>query len=188
MGKNRQFYFGYKYNYFFIFFIIFFTILITNIISADEIELKLDITDINYEKINEIYENENFLVSIYYINSEGLPIYQTDVEIEFNNKKYQILLENENPEIILNAPNVSKNSIFIIKASKTGFTSNYSNFTVINKLQLIIEPEDYTVNANNQFSVLVMDENRDPLENVKVAIQSYTGTQVQLQRGQVCTL
>ena len=155
--------------------ILFSNILVSNLAAAQEEELILDITDGSYEQINEIFEGEYFLVSTYILNESDIPTYQVNVKIEFDGKTYQIIAEGENPELLFEAPQVSEDTLFIIKASKVGFSSDNLTINVLNKPQLIITPDAYTVEANKQFSVIVTDENGKYIKGATVGIQSCTG-------------
>jgi len=146
-----------------------------NLVTAQDEGLILDVTNESYEQIGEIEEGEYFLVSTYILNESGFPTYQVGVEIEFNGKIYQINIEDENFEITIEAPPVSEDTMFTVKASKTGFMSDNVNITVLNKPQLIITPDSYTVEENKQFSVVVTDENGKSVAGVIVGIQSCTG-------------
>ena len=157
--------------------LLFSNIFISNLADAQEEELILDITGESYEQIDEIFEGEQFLVSTYILSESGLPTYQVGVEVEFNGKIYQITIEDENFEINIDAPQVSEDTMFTVKASKTGFTSDSVTINVLDKPQLIIIPDGnaYTVEANKQFSVKVTDENGKPVMGATVGIQSCTG-------------
>lgn len=146
-----------------------------NLVTAQEEGLILDVTNESYEQIGEIEEGKYFLVSAYILDEDNQPIYQTGVEIEFNGKTYQITIEDENFEITIEATQVPEDTMFTVKASKTGFMSDNVNITVLNKPQLIITPDSYTVEENKQFSVVVTDENGKSVAGVIVGIQSCTG-------------
>lgn len=143
--------------------------------NASENNLIFEITDESYEKISQIYENEYFLVSIYVLNNQNQPEYQTDVQIEFNNQLYNTVFNEGNPEIILQSPEVDAETKYLLKAAKDGYIAAYENITILNQPQLILVPEKYTVDAHDQFSILVIDENQNPVEDVIVGIQSYSG-------------
>ena len=147
----------------------------SNLVIAQEQRLILDVTNESYEHISDIEEGEYFLVSAYILDEDNQPIYQTGVEIEFNRKTYQITIEDENFEITIEATQVPEDTTFTVKASKTGFKSDNVNVTVLNKPQLIITPDSYTVEANKQFSVVVTDENGKFVGGATVGIQSCTG-------------
>ena len=146
-----------------------------NLVTAQEEGLILDVTNESYEQIGEIEEGKYFLVSAYILDEDNQPIYQTGVEIEFNGKTYQITIEDENFEITIEATQVPEDTMFTVKASKTGFMSDNVNITVLNKPQLIITPDSYTVEEKKQFSVVVTDENGKSVAGVIVGIQSCTG-------------
>lgn len=142
-------------------------------VSAQEKQLIIDVA-------KEVYESENFSVSVYDPNLENTSPYLINVLIEFNGKQYNITENDENREIILSAPQISKDAIFTITASKTGYNSAITNISVIkreaqNESQLVITPDGYTVDANKQFSVLVTDKTGNPIPGATVGIQSHTG-------------
>ena len=155
--------------------LLFSNIFSSNLVTAQEEELILDVTNESYEQIGEIEEDEYFLVSAYSLDEDNQPIYQIGVEIEFNGKIYQITIEDENFEIAIEAPQVSENTMFTVKTSKTGLMSDNVTITVLNKPQLIITPDAYTVEVNKQFSVVITDEDGKSIAGVTVGIQSCTG-------------
>jgi len=155
--------------------LLFLNIFGSNLAIAQEGGLVLDVTNKSYEQIDDIEEGEYFLVSTYVLNKSGLPTYQAGVEIEFNGKIYQITIEEENLEITIEAPQVSEDTMFTVKASKIGFISDNATINVLNKPQLTITPDSYTVEANKQFSVIITDENGKSVSGVTVGIQSFTG-------------
>jgi hypothetical protein len=143
-------------------------LLFSNIVVAQE-KLFIEVND-------EVYENEDFLVSAYILNESIFPIFQIDVEIEFNKTKYQIT--DESAVVSIKAPQVSKDTSYVIKASKNGYTSAETTITVIKKqLSLIItlDGSKYTVKTNEKFSVAVKDENDNPISGATVAIQGGIG-------------
>jgi len=155
--------------------LLFSNIFSSNLVTAQEEGLILDVTNESYEQIGEIEEGKYFLVSTYILDEDNQPIYQIGVEIEFNGKIYQITIEDENFEIAIEAPQVSEDAMFTVKASKTGFMSDNVTITVLNKPQLSITPDTYTVEANKQFSVVITDENGKSVAGATVGIQSCTG-------------
>ena len=155
--------------------LLFSNIFSSNLVTAQEEGLILSVINESYEQIGEIEEGKYFLVGTYILNESGLPTYQVGVEIEFNGKIYQITIEDENFEITIEAPQVSEDTMFTVKASKTGFMSDNVTITVLNKPKLIITPDTYTVEANKQFSVVVTDENGKSVAGATVGIQSCTG-------------
>ena len=142
-------------------------------VSAQEKQLIIDVAE-------EVYESENFSVSVYDPNLENASPYLINVLIEFDGRQYNITENDENREIILAAPQISKDAIFTITASKTGYKSAITNISVIeketqNESRLFITPDEYTVDANKQFSVLVTDETGKTISEVTIGIQSCTG-------------
>lgn len=149
-----------------------FVIISTNV-KAQEKQLIIDVE-------GEVYEEVNFTVSVYTINENDSPIYQIDVLIEFNNKFYDITAEN--PEISIMAPDISESSFFTIIASKMGYESAVTNISVvkteqgdIQQLIITLLDDDFIIDAGNQFSVLVTNRTGDPISEVTVGIQSFTG-------------
>ena len=125
------------------------SILIPYQVSAQEKQLIIDVT-------KEVYESENFSVSVYDPNLENASPYLINVLIEFDGKQYNITENDENREIILAAPQISKDAIFTITASKTGYESATTNISVIkketqNESQLVITPDGsiYTIDAKS---------------------------------------
>jgi len=155
--------------------LLFSNIFSSNLVTAQEEGLILSVINESYEQIGEIEEGEYLLISAYILDEDNQPIYQIGVEIEFNGKIYKITIEDENFEITIEAPQVSEDTMFTVKASKTGFMFDNATITVLNKPQLIITPDTYTVEANKQFSVVVTDENGKTVAGATVGIQSCTG-------------
>ena len=131
---------------------------IPNVLADQEDELVIYLTDENDNPISELYEEIHFKVSVYVLNESGKPDWLTEVDIKFNEKPYRITGE-EVVEITLQAPLVDGDTPFNISVSKEGYTSNYTILTVLNSAvelpQLIVTPEKWTVNVNEEFSVLV---------------------------------
>ena len=152
------------------------SILIPYQVSAQEKQLTIDVAE-------EVYESENFSVSVYDPNLENASPYLINVLIEFDGEQYNITENDENGEIILAAPQIYKDAIFTITASKTGYESTITNISVIkketqNESQLVITPDGsiYTIDANKQFSVRVTNKKTgDPIPGATVYIESYPG-------------
>jgi len=153
--------------------LIVFTISISHSATAQSDELIIDVTDVLDRQIDNIYEYEEFIVSVYTLDEEGVPHYQIDVYIGFDGKVYNIT--DESAEITLQAPEVTEDKSYTINTSKSGFVSNDTTILVKNKQQLKVIPDEFTVEANTQFSVLVTDETGTPISGATVGIQSYTG-------------
>ena len=147
-------------------------ILLSTSIKSQDNQLYLNIIDIKEEPINEIYEDEQFKVSVYIINDDHTPEFQQNVSVFYNGKTY--LLTDLDPEILLIAPIVTTNTILNITASKEGYKTINQTITILNKLSLKITPESYTLEANKRFSVVVTDEYDNPVSGVTVGIQSYS--------------
>lgn len=156
--------------------IIFFLFFVPNqTCQSESDQLVIEITNDSYEPIDEIYEQETFIVSVYILEEGGIPSYQTDVTIQFDENNYQIPSEGEDPEISIVAPEVTKDNDYVINASKNGYYSDSAILTVLDKIQLVIIPDSYTVEASKQFSVLVTDVYGQSISGVTVGIESYTG-------------
>lgn len=138
-------------------------LLFSNIVLAEEQQLFIDVND-------EVYENEDFLVSAYTLNQDNVPAYQIGVEIEFNSVPYNIT--DESAAVLIKAPQVSEDTSYVITASKGGYISAEATITVFNRQpKLSITLDSYTVKTNEKFSVVVNDENDDPVPGAAVAIQ-----------------
>jgi hypothetical protein len=124
--------------------------------------------------IDEVYELETFAVSVYTLQNQS-PEFLNNVTIHFNGAIFVISPDNENYEVILTAPDVDENSTFFITATKEGYVNTTKNITILPKRRLVITPDVYTVDANTQFSVLITDDNGQPVNGVTVAIESFIG-------------
>ena len=69
--------------------------------------------------LDEVEENEEFLVSVYTYNESLIPKTQNDVNITFQEIVYPLTEE----ILSLVSPSVDKDTDFLINASKTGFLS-----------------------------------------------------------------
>lgn len=150
--------------------------IISSSVAAQGEQLFIYMTNEDYEEIDEIYEGENFLVSTYTLNENSNPVYQIDVEIEFDGNTSQITTEY--PEIALKAPQISEDTPYIIKASKDGYISAERIIIILNKLpKLIVTLDKDSIEANEQFFVTVTDdtENKNPIADATVAIQDVFG-------------
>lgn len=157
--------------------IILITLLVSNIIiftaKSQEKQLHILITDENNKAINKIEEGTNFKISVYIENISNNIEFLTDVNIDFNNKTYHITPEDDNNEKIIKAPEVNKDTVFTISASKNNYTTNISNITVINKPKLVIIPQEYVINAGTKFSVEVKNADTEKkIEGATVYIQN----------------
>jgi len=154
-------------------FVVALSIFLPQQVNAQEKQLIIDV-------VSEVYEREKFSVSVYDPNLENASPYLINVLIEFNGKQYNISENDENREIIITAPQISKDAVFTITASKSGYKATTTNISVIkletqSKSQLFITPDDYTVDENKQFSVLVTNETGVVISKATVGIQSCTG-------------
>jgi len=143
-------------------------LLFSNIVVAQEPQLFIEVND-------EVYENEDFLVSAYTLDENDMPTFQIGVEIEFNGMPYTIT--DESAVVSIKAPQVSKDTSYVIKASKNGYNSSETTITVLDrqpKLSITLDGS-YTVKTNEKFSVVVEDENDNPISGATVAIQGGVG-------------
>ena len=144
-------------------------LLFSNITLAQGDQLNIYITDEEGYPIDNIDENDYFIISVYVFNESGVPEWKIDVDIEFNDIHYTI---DEYAEITLRAPEVDSDRSFVVYASKEGYNSSNNTITVLNKVikELQINTED-VVDGGNIFTVYVYDENGDPLSGVLIAIE-----------------
>lgn len=142
--------------------------IISSSVAAQGEQLIIDVVD-------EVYENEDFFVSVYIINNSGIPTFLIDVELVFNGYPYYITDQGSGVATI-QAPQVDEDTAYTITASKDGYTPAEETITILNKLpKLIVTLDKYTVNANEKFSVVVKDENENPIANATVVIQDVFG-------------
>lgn len=131
-------------------------------------QLIIDVAD-------EIYENEDFFVSVYIINNSGIPTFLVDVEIVFDGNSYYIT-DQGSGVVTIQAPQVDEDVEYVITASKDGYVSAEETINILNKLpKLIVTLDKYTVDANEKFSVVVKDEDENPVADATVAIQDVFG-------------
>jgi len=147
--------------------LIIFTISISHSAMAQSNEL------IIYAVDDTIYEREEFVVSVYTLDENDNAEFLIDFYIGFNEKIYHIT--DESAEITLQAPEVTEDKSYTINTSKSGFVSNDTTILVKNKQQLKVIPDEFTVEENARFSVLVEDESGTSISGATVGIQSYTG-------------
>ena len=124
--------------------------------------------------IDEVNEEEFFSVSVMDPEIIENSPWLIDVEIEFNGYIYEI---NDTAEIELQAPQVNEDTSYIIKASKEGYISANKTIIVLNEeiKLLFISHDDFVVDAGERFSITITenDKNGDPVEGVRIAIQSF---------------
>lgn len=125
---------------------------------------------------DEIYENTDFLVSIYILEN-NTPHYQIDTTVIFDNKTYEIIYDY--PELNLKSPNVENDSFFEIIASKDGYLTGKKNIKILNnilikpKLLITILNNKIIIEGDTYLSFLVTDEKGIPVENVTLGIQNH---------------
>jgi len=138
-------------------------------------ESSIMIIDLNQSTV---YSRENFTVSVYDPSIQNSTPYLVNVTIEFNDDYYEITEDTPGGELQLTAPLVTSKTTYEIFAFKQGYEP--SNTTLIVEpfpsYQLVITVGSYEVDANKAFSVLVTDENANPIPSVTVHIQGQTGT------------
>jgi hypothetical protein len=156
-----------------IFFQIFFLLLTNNIFANNNLYEKQLILDMPIE----IYEGQIFSISVYTFEN-NTPEYQINSTIFFNNKSYKIT--NENPELSIDAPNVIEDTIFEISATKYGYIETKAYILIKdinneNQSQIIITILDnnFYIEGNSYFLVLITDEKGTILPDVKISIKNY---------------
>lgn len=122
----------------------------------------------------EIYEGNNLCISVYTIKN-NTPYYQIDCIVIFNNNSYYLTYDE--PEINIEAPQVNEDTYFKIKAIKTGYISDEKYINIINienksKLIITLLDNDFIVEGNAYFSILITDEKGNPISNATIGIQS----------------
>ncbi len=147
---------------------------IVNFSNADEVNQN---NQLIIDSPMEVNEENNFYISVYTLKN-NTPFYQIDVKIIFDNKIYNITYDE--PEIIIKAPNVNENTYYTINAEKNGYLSDETYIMIINnqdknKSNLIITllDNDFIVEGNSYFTILVTDEKGIPISNTTVGIQNY---------------
>jgi hypothetical protein len=145
-------------------------------IATVNAEEKTSIIDV-YPK--SVIDGQNFSISVYDPSIKNTTPYLINVTILFNDNFYKITEYHENGELILIAPSVLTQTIFKINAYKEGYVE--SNTTIIinpseptDSYQLVITMSTYSINAHEEFTVLVTDEYANPIEDVTVGIQGYS--------------
>ena len=154
----------------FVFLLILTSIIIIPCSIAQDNQLYLYITDNNEYPIEEIEEEQYFTISVYTLYETQVPIWETNVGIEFNDLSFII---DETAEVIIQAPVVNSDRIFYITASKEGFNSTKKTIIILNNLsrKLDISTID-VVDGGKLFSVYVFDEKGEPVPNAIVGISS----------------
>jgi len=144
----------------------------STVISSQDEELIVYVTDLNEMPITQLYEEENFLVSVYVLNESETPDFLTEVTIKFNNNIYLITGEEITDKQII-APPVDSDTDFIINATKEGYVSNETILTVLDvddtTDQLLIEIEPEVVDANKKFTVTVYIIDKDSGEEILIS-------------------
>jgi hypothetical protein len=141
--------------------------------------MSIFITNVDDETITEITEEEYIKISVYDPDLIDDP-YLINVKIIFNGNEYEITDDAENREIIIKTPEVDQDEIFLITAQKEGYNSTQKQLIVKNQIFLVITPQDYIIQENKDFYVVVTDDSneKNPLSGVKVYIQSLSDSNV----------
>jgi len=138
-----------------------------SVLSSEE-QLYIDCLD-------SIEENKEFLVSVYTYNESIIPKIQNDVTITFQEIIYHLTEE----ILSLVSPPVDKDTNFSITAFKTGFLSANKTITILNvdssvdvfSLK-IVAPGGILVKPDEQFYVIVTDQDGNPVDEATVFIQN----------------
>jgi hypothetical protein len=147
----------------------------------NNVNLKADIDNYQNQLIIDapdiINEDTNFEVSVYTLINNS-PNYQINTIIIFDNKTYNITYVN--PEIIIKSPIVKKDTLFQIIAKKDGYIDDNKFIMILNeieqnksKLIITILENDFLIEGNTYFDILITDEEGFPIVNVTVGIQNY---------------
>lgn len=153
--------------------LLFFFVTISFSTGAEPTQLQIDVADT-------VYGGEEFKVSVFDPFPQNGTPYLVDVLIEFNGQQYYVTSQDENGEITIKAPVVVNATNYTIIAYKEGYTPGYKNITVLpgfpnSSMQLVITPDVFTIDAYQQFSVVITDELGNRIEGVTVGIQNYVG-------------
>ena len=126
---------------------------------------------------------QNFTVSVYDINAtnETPSPYLVGVTIIFNNQTNHISSIDEDGEISLSAPQVTENKSFTLVAQKQGYlnataTIIVTPFVTTTVKQLYINSQEFTVEAEEEFTITVYDETGTPIAGATVGIQNHIET------------
>lgn len=129
-----------------------------------------------------VTSKQNFTVSVYDANvtNETLTPYLVGVTLFFNNNTFSIPLSDEDGEISITAPTVQQNTSYTLIAQKQGYQNATATIFVTpshppTTQRLIIIPEQFTVDAEKQFTVTVYDETGKPIAEATVGIQNDIG-------------
>lgn len=123
-----------------------------------------------------VVSGTNFSVSVYDPTIHNMTPYLVDVTIEFNGEYYEITEDTPGGELTLTAPLVTSKKQYLIAAFKEGYEPTNTTLTVdpSPSNQLVITVGSYEVDAKKPFSVLVTDEDAEPIANATVWIQGET--------------
>jgi len=125
-----------------------------------------------------VYSRENFSVSVYDPSIQNSTPYLVNVTIEFNGAYYEITDDTPGGELQLTAPLVTSKTTYDIFAYKQGYEPTNTTLFVepSPSYQLVITVGSYEVDAKKAFSVLVTDENANPMQGATVLIQGQSGS------------
>ena len=160
--------------YLFLLFIVLINISVfSQIASGQELQLYID-AEI------EVYEGDQINISACSLDEYEIYTCHDDVQITFNkiftDGPYEIVTGEE--QLTLIAPEITEDVDVTITATKTGYLSGTTIITIKNKVedqiehQLFIDPDSFTIDAGKRFSVIVVDENDNPVSEVLIGIES----------------
>jgi hypothetical protein len=159
-----------------IIFIIYLILCLSFFTETANAEEKTSIIDV-YPK--SVIGGQNFSISVYDPSIKNATPYLVNVTILFNDNFYKITEYHENGELILIAPSVLTQTTVDINAYKEGYIESNTTIIIIpseptESYQLVITMSTYSINAYEEFTVLVTDEYANPIKDVTVGIQGYS--------------
>jgi hypothetical protein len=145
----------------------FFILFIPSVLSAEGENLQII-------SVDEVNEGEFFTISVLDPEYSGNETpFLIDVNINFDGIDYQITIDDDGEKRLL-APEVDQDTIFTINASKNGYNSTSKTITVLNIPKLEIVPLDgWTVDADQKFSVKIIDDQGNPVTDANVAVDKF---------------
>lgn len=124
------------------------------------------------------FSGDFFSVSFYDPSITNETPYLTNVVFIFNEETYQIPVDDESGEILIQAPLVLVNSTFIIEAYKDGYDPANRTIDILAKesepsfvLDITVLNDEKVVKAFQEFRVLVTDLYGNPIQGATVYIQ-----------------
>ncbi|MFO8078305.1 MAG: carboxypeptidase-like regulatory domain-containing protein [Thermoplasmatota archaeon] len=165
---------------FFLLFLLFFSFCLLNSSPLQNVDASEENKQMAIDTISSVGSQQNFTVSVYEINAtnETPSPYLVGVTIVFNNHTYSIPVTDEDGEISITAPSVTENTTFLLIAQKQGYQNATASimitpFSPSTSKQLYINTEQFTVEAEKQFTVTVYDETGTPISGATVGIQNH---------------